>query len=288
MDVGQFYHPLTIGTAKPDWRSSTITHHLFDIVDKPIDYTVVAYKKDVLALVHQIRARGNMPILVGGSGFYLKSLFFTPIAVEVHNNPPMQACDDEKSLWDTLYAIDPQRAHAIQPHDTYRIQRALAIWYASGIKPSAYKPVYHNDFGRYAVVGLFRDRDDLYTRINNRVVSMFDAGWVDEVRSLSPAWIDFIRRKKIIGYNEIDAYLNNENPTIAMYNQLIEDIAQRTRQYARRQMIFWRMLIREFQHAWQQEAGNRPLHIDITMTKTSLIEYKNQLDILYRTLSFKD
>src|SRR3990172_4748508 len=74
MDVGQFYTPLSIGTAKPAWRSSPVPHHLFDILDTPKNITVVEYRTLLLKKINEIRDRGNLPIVVGGSGFYLYSL----------------------------------------------------------------------------------------------------------------------------------------------------------------------------------------------------------------------
>ena len=82
MDVGQLYTPLSIGTAKPNWRSETVPHHLFDYVDKPRNITVVEYRKILLEVLEDIWQRGKLPIIVGGSGFYLKSIFFPPCADE--------------------------------------------------------------------------------------------------------------------------------------------------------------------------------------------------------------
>src|SRR5579863_9779399 len=78
MDMGQFYTPLSIGTAKPDWKNSPIPHHLFDIIDTPINYTVAEYRTMLYKTVQEVIGRGNLPILVGGSGFYLHSLLFPP------------------------------------------------------------------------------------------------------------------------------------------------------------------------------------------------------------------
>src|SRR5260221_12969282 len=76
MDVGQFYTPLSIGTAKPDWKHSTVAHHLFDIIDAPAHCTVTEYRSLVYKKIQEIRERGRLPILVGGSGFYLHVLLF--------------------------------------------------------------------------------------------------------------------------------------------------------------------------------------------------------------------
>ncbi len=78
MDMGQLYTPLTIGTAKPDWQSSPVTHHMFDIINDPVNFTVAEYRSKVAALVQEIWQRNKLPVLVGGSGFYVRSLLFPP------------------------------------------------------------------------------------------------------------------------------------------------------------------------------------------------------------------
>ena len=77
-DVGQFYVPLSIGTAKPDWKNSPLKQHLFDIIDEPVNFNVSRYRELVFDKVNEIWAQNAIPILVGGSGFYLKSLFQAP------------------------------------------------------------------------------------------------------------------------------------------------------------------------------------------------------------------
>src|SRR5438105_3757180 len=69
MDMGQFYAPLTIGTAKPDWRNACVPHHLFDIVNTPIDFSVVSYRESLIKCLNDVWGRGKIPIVVGGSGF---------------------------------------------------------------------------------------------------------------------------------------------------------------------------------------------------------------------------
>jgi tRNA dimethylallyltransferase len=250
MDVGQFYTPLTIGTAKPAWRSSAIPHHMFDILNTPTNYTIVQYRTAFIQLIAEIRSRGNTPLVVGGSGFYLKSLLFPP--VHESSGVVTQVIYDTATmpLWEQLQIIDPERAAALQPHDTYRITRALDIWHATQIKPSLYKPRYSDTLGSYHLVWVTRDRQELYDRINARVCAMFAQGWVDEVRALDPEWITFILQKKIIGYNEIVAYRHGLNVDSSEYQNLVSNIQQRTRHYARRQAIFWRMLERALQMAW--------------------------------------
>src|SRR5579859_8042174 len=77
-DMGQCYKPLTIGTSKPDWKSQATPHHIFDVLDEPAHFSVTDYREKVLDLIHGIWSRNKLPIIVGGSGFYIKSLFFPP------------------------------------------------------------------------------------------------------------------------------------------------------------------------------------------------------------------
>lgn len=241
MDMGQLYTPLTIGTAKPDWQNEKIPHHLFDVVDEPKHCNVIAYRQWVDSLIKAIHARNALPVLVGGSGFYLRSLFFPP-----HNDSGIetQVTITEKSeiSFDDLYAIDPERASAIHPNDTYRIQRALHIWQTTGKKPLYNKPIY-NPLPYYCVIAcLQRDTQELYTRINERVIAMIEKGWVKEVEQLMHTpWKSFINEKKIIGYNDISSYIESDESDL---DSLIAHIQQRTRNYAKRQMTFWRMLAR--------------------------------------------
>lgn len=224
MDVGQLYAPLSIGTAKPDLSTVSVAHHGFDVLDKPENFTVKAYRILCEQLILDIAKRGKLPILVGGSGFYLKSLFFPPqeLGQELDSYGTEYDCDtdtsdygksvnEEKSdtgdyygksvceeknranqanqssycLWLQLQAIDPVRASHIHPQDTYRIKRALDIWLKTGKKPSDCKPYFNPiAIGSAHIVFLARDKKELYDRINQRVDLMIDAGWLEEVKKL--------------------------------------------------------------------------------------------------------
>lgn len=239
LDMGQMYTPCSIGTAKPDWRHEPVPHHLFDILDTPVSMTVAQYHQRLQVIVQDIWSRGSIPIIVGGSTFYASSIFF-PLAYDqeksaAHKQPVKAGTHAQ------LMAIDPERAAQIHPNDQYRIDRALALYRERGVKPSAMIPVY-NPLGNYRLIHLTRDRSDLYDRINRRVVSMLDAGWIDEVNRLQGTeWESFLKIKKLIGYDDILHYLSTGGDRKA----LIATIAQKTRHYAKRQEIFWRMLDRK-------------------------------------------
>lgn len=230
-DIGQMYEPISIGTAKPDWKNETIPHHLFDNMTIPENYSVVRYREEVQKKIQEISDRGAIPVLVGGSGFYGKSLFFPPI----EDNGVDQ---EVKGTWEDLEKIDPERAHTIHKNDMYRINRALSVIASSGLRASAASPTY-NPLGRnFLMIYLYRDRQLLYENINKRTEIMMQQGWIDEVKRLQGThWEPFLKVKKLIGYPEIFEYLEgNCDKEI-----LISTIAKKTRNYAKRQETFWRM-----------------------------------------------
>lgn len=238
-DVGQFYMPLTIGTAKPDWKESPIPHHMFDVLSSPENMTVTEYRNRVVDLCKDIWQRGNIPLFVGGSHFYITALFFPPL---IHEEVPKRTyTESTQDLWNQLKSIDPDRAEALSPHDRYRIERALTIWHATGIKPSTYKPQYNPIAAAYSVLFLSRDRTKLYERINQRTDVMIQQGWIQEVEPLIHSkWEEFLQEKKLIGYDDIIKYLKKND--MKSIPKLKEIIAQKTRNYAKRQFTYWRML----------------------------------------------
>lgn len=259
-DVGQFYVPLTIGTAKPAWKQEAIPHHLFDILSEPRDYTVAAYRQAVAEKIKEIRGRGKTPLIVGGSLFYAQALFFPPCNTLPLHVVPRDASQHEQAtsdnflaspnlaqcstqeLWDRLAAIDPERARVLHTHDRYRIERALNLWESTGVLPSSCKPVYDPVFDHWTVLYLTRERAELYERINTRTRIMIEQqGWKEEVASLSLSWHPFVRKKGLIGYGEIlDALAQGISD-----EELIATIQQETRHYAKRQETFWRSMARK-------------------------------------------
>ncbi len=227
MDMGQLYKPLTIGTAKPDWKNGPGEQRMFDVVERAEDYSVVRYKAAVTAIIEESFAESKTPVLVGGSLFYLKSLLYPPVVAGV---------GAEDGTWEDLQNIDPVRAAAIHPHDTYRIRRALGLWRASGRLPSACKPVLATDY-QWKILWITRERSELYQMIEERVVEMIQAGWAREAEGIrGTEWEELVRRKHIIGYPELLDNINNSGAII--------NIIKNTKQYAKRQMTYWRSLKR--------------------------------------------
>ena len=247
MDLGQFYTPLSIGTAKPDWRNAKVTHHLFDILDSPTNFTVVQYRELLLKTSNQLWDRNILPIVVGGSAFYLKSLLFPPVSDNAH----ISSSFSEVFTWNDLYEIDPERANALHENDHYRINRAVQIWRTTGTKPSLYQPKFELPCN-VIILFLTRERKELYARINERVDVMIKAGWLDEVKGLyHTPWEAFLYEKKLIGYNELLAYCAAP-PNEQNLERTIAIIQQRTRHYAKRQETFWRGLERALKAAYKE------------------------------------
>jgi tRNA dimethylallyltransferase len=214
-DMGQMYASLTIGTAKPDYLHEPVKHHLFDCINEPKDITVAQYRERVIGIMNELWKRSVIPVLVGGSGFYVSSLFFPPLDVSGTNaeRPNTLETYNTAELYKKLQEIDPARAAAIHPHDRYRIERALALWYYSGIVPSACVPAF-NSPGRCFWFFLTRERTELAQRINQRVDKMFEQGWIEEVAQLDDAWKAFLLTKKIIGYREIIEFLEGQEVAV--------------------------------------------------------------------------
>lgn len=236
-DVGQLYTPLTIGTAKPDWKNQQVMHHLFDVIDEPRQFSVVEFLRALRELVPAIKQRGNIPLVVGGSSFYVNALFFPPhpsssVAHRTYEH-------DTAQLWQHLFTVDPERARAINKNDRYRLERALDLWHAHGQKPSRLQPIFDPLVKPAAFIVIDRERSELYERINKRVELMIAAGWVREVQALSPAWHEFLLKKKLIGYDDIVRFIRGETSD---EQALITEIAHKTRQYAKRQMTFNRLI----------------------------------------------
>ena len=242
IDVGQFYIPFTIGTAKPDWKNSKIPHHFFDILNSPENLTVFEFRNKFIELAKQIWNRGNVPIVVGGSTFYNLSLFFPP------EDLPQKKCtfdfeSFEGCQYSLLQEIDPKRASEIKRGDSYRIKRALELWFTTGCKPSESKPRYE-PVSPAMFVSIERDRKELYDRINIRTGQMLEEGWIEEVEKIrGTEWEQFLQVKKLIGYPEILRYLNKSEEMT--YNELVTEIQKKTRHYAKRQICFGKMIQRK-------------------------------------------
>ena len=298
-DLGQFYTKLSIGVAKPDYKSSKIKQHLFDIIDEPVDFTVARYREAVFNKIGQIWENNDIPVLVGGSGFYLKSLFFPPKDIELESNSNLEKNLDQiignimdQDLWDFLYSIDQDRAKKIDKNDIYRIKRALDLWVKTGRKPSEFMPKF--DFpSNFLCVFLNKERRELYSQIDIRTDNMIFEGWISEVEELRreeswQEWEAFLKKKKLIGYDLIIDYVNNFNKIkikdliekkekSSEFDLLIRNIKQKTRNYAKRQITFWRSFQEQLKKEVEKNKYTNKVEIipvDSILNNTNLVDSK--------------
>lgn len=277
-DLGQFYTKLAIGTAKPDYKSEPVEHYLFDIIDEPEDFTVTQYRKLVLDCCQKLWKKNVLPILVGGSGFYLKSLYFPPRdlqvsdfnkEIKINKNIDLENKTNHE-LWDILNNIDESRAKKLHVNDRYRILRALDIFFQTGELASNYEPVLE-PFGQSTFLFLSRDKQDLENRIRSRLFEMIKIGWIDEVKNLESNWHDFLIKKKIIGYDLILEYLKNNDLKNEKIDDLIENIFKKTKDYAKRQMTFFRSFYRILESVDKEKSFIKDIReINLTLLDTDL------------------
>lgn len=246
-DLGQFYTPLNIGSAKPDLKNKT-NYSLFNILNEPKNFTAYDFRNLIINKIEQLWDKKIIPIIVGGSMFYIKSIFFPPQNLDNQKNKNNLdlSLQNTQELYNQLNSIDPIRASQINNKDRYRIERALDLWYQTGQKPSELSPKFSIPFNSKGIIYYInRDRQELYNIINKRTKIMFDLGFIEEVNNLDHEWKEFLIEKKIIGYNDIVNYIKNlsfNNINKINIENLIEQISRRTRNYAKRQIIFWNKL----------------------------------------------
>lgn len=246
VDVGQFYSKLSVGTAKPNWRNQSVPHHCFDIVDKPINFNVSDFRKIILNKINSVWSKKKLPVLVGGSLFYIKSLLYPPVSVKKPSSKILNVYKDDGSgpLWDQLNAIDSKRAFQLHRNDTYRIQRALNIWVQTGRVPSDVMPQLIPEFN-CSIFFIDLPRESLYKKINNRTVDMIqNLGWLDEADKLYDSdWKSFLEFKRLIGYPEIFKWIEQGKKTEQL-KKLISEVQMQTRRYAKRQVSFWKYMVK--------------------------------------------
>jgi len=246
-DSRQVYRYMDIGTAKPSPQlREKITHHFIDACYPDRNYSAGEFGEEAREEIGKILARGHWPIVVGGSGLYLRALlegFFAPKV----SNQEIQAqlkrraeTEGSRQLHAELAKIDPGSAARLHPNDSHRIVRALEIYYASG-KPASELRQYPNEPADfiYRLIGLNMPRADLYARINQRVDKMVAEGLVDECkRLLEMGYLPELNALKTVGYQEVFQHLRNE----ISYDEMVELIKQHSRNYAKRQMTWFRKM----------------------------------------------
>ncbi len=247
LDSMTIYRGMDIGTAKPTPdQQAAVPHHLIDIVDPSVEFSVAQYVDAVSATVTEIRSRGKEPLFVGGTPLYLKSLlrglFDGPPADWQMRHEIEQELEQvgQPALYDRLLQIDPVAASHIHPHDKRRLIRALEVHRATG-QPISHQQLQFEE-GRPAdecrVFVLRRPREELHGRIEERVRAMIHGGLVDEVRQLTSVGELGRTARQAVGYREALAYLAGEYD----HDEMVARITYRTRRFAKRQGTWFRSL----------------------------------------------
>jgi tRNA dimethylallyltransferase len=241
-DAYQIYRGMDIGTAKATVAERAgVPHHLLDIVTPGEPYTVAQFKRQATAVIAEIHQRGHLPIVVGGTGFYLNALRLgLPLGGEAPPSPYRQQLHAQLTtrgpewLWQQLLVQDPQAAEKIPVGNSRRVIRALEVIALTG-RPFSQQPEPKPAYDAL-VVGLTTERAQLYARINARVELMVRSGLVPEVRRVVALAGPDAQALKAIGYKEMLPYLAG-TATLAT---CVAAIQQHSRQYAKRQLTYFR------------------------------------------------
>lgn len=237
----QVYTGMDIGTAKPSREErSMVPHHLLDVAQPSEDWDVARFVTEATRVLADIARRGKRALFVGGTGLYLHAL------VDAFSVPGVwpearEALDSEPSttaLYRRLVEVDPVAAARIEPENRRRVVRALEVTLGSGRPFSSFGPgVGAFPPTAWRLAGIWLPRNVVARRIERRFGEMLDAGLLEEVRALSarPGGISRTARQAL-GYKELLAHIERGAPLA----QAVEEAVRRTRQFSRRQRMWWR------------------------------------------------
>jgi tRNA dimethylallyltransferase len=249
VDSALVYRDMNIGTAKPDAATlAAAPHHLIDIIDPTSAYSAANFRSDALRLMANITARGNIPLLVGGTMLYFKALE-GGLSGLPEANPQVRAELDAEAAqigWPVMHgklaAIDPVTAARLEPNDTQRIQRALEVYVISGETMSSLFAKQTSEALPYKLLKIAlvpSDRKVLHERIALRFDQMLAAGFVDEVRALIakyPTLTPESTSMRCVGYRQALEHLAGEYDATELSDRGIFA----TRQLAKRQLTWLR------------------------------------------------
>lgn len=245
-DSMQIYRYMDIGTAKPSFQErKEVPHHLIDVLEPHESFSVADFQREVSRLIPEIASRNRLPMLVGGTGLYLKAVIDQYDFGESKANWDLRKklrLQAERwgsgELYEKMKKVDPVSAEKIHPHDQKRIIRALEVYYTTGkpISSQKKKPAGERIQLNPLLVGLTMDRLKLYARIEERVDKMIQEGLEDEVRGLLKRGYkpDLISMQGL-GYRHMVEYIQGGYNRVEMLESLKRD----TRRFAKRQLTLF-------------------------------------------------
>ncbi len=240
------YKGLNIGTAKPSKEEMQgVVHRMIDVAEPCRNFSVGDYRELALPYVESLVTCGKVPVICGGTGFYINSLLFDFSYGNAAKDEAVRAKYEDylknygkEALFEKLKQCDRETAEKLHVNDTKRVIRALEIYEVSGKKKSEQNDKLIPKFD-YLAVAIDWDRETLYKRIDERVDKMFDMGLVDEVKALLAQGIDEnCQCMQAIGYKEVFFGLKNG----ILQSTMRDIIKQNTRHYAKRQITFFKKM----------------------------------------------
>ncbi|GLI39280.1 tRNA (adenosine(37)-N6)-dimethylallyltransferase MiaA [Geobacter hydrogenophilus] len=257
-DSMQVYRGMDIGTAKPSQEERRrVPHHLYDIVDPDVNFTAADFREHASRAITEIGRRGKRVVLVGGTGLYIRILTQGLVDSPGGDDNIRRELEDRahseglESLHRRLAAVDPVAAARLHPNDGVRIVRALEVFLLTGRPLSAFQEEHRfaDEPYRCLKIGISVERELLYRRVEERVDRMIAEGLVEEVRGLlSAGYPATLKAMGSIGYREICAHLAGG----FSLDEAVRLIKQNTRQYAKRQMTWFR---RDSEIIWVEYPG---------------------------------
>ncbi len=246
-DSRQVYKLMDKGTAKPSLEELLkIKHHLIDIIYPNEEYNAGKFIKDASEIISNLYEKEKIPLIVGGTGFYIKSLlwglFQAPeIPKEIREKLRKEAQNKEPDFfYDYLKKIDKDSAERINPNDLHRILRAIEVYEATGIPLSVHwqKQQIKKNYKSFDIL-LIQDRKELYEKINERTLKMVNSGLIDEIKKiLSMGFTKDDPGLNAVGYKEFIPYIEGK----ITLNDAIETAQKNTRNYAKRQFTWYRKI----------------------------------------------
>lgn len=245
-DSMQIYKEMNIGTAKVSEKiRNKIPHHMIDIINPDENFSVADYQEYVDNLIPKIINKNKIPLMVGGTGLYINAVvegFMLPEMEPDYDlrNELRQKAKKHGNLYvhNILKDIDPPLAEKLHPNDLRRVIRGIEIYKLTGKTKSYYKNKQDNKEDRYKTlkVGLKREREELYDRINIRVEKMIEEGLIDEVKRIEKKYNLSKTSHQALGYKEILSYLNDEYDL----EEAKRIIKRDSRHYAKKQLSFFK------------------------------------------------
>jgi tRNA dimethylallyltransferase len=262
-DSVQVYQDFDIGSAKPSAEEmSAVPHHLFSALNPKQHFDAETFRCMAKQAIKSVLDRGRIPIVVGGTGLYIRSLLCGLVPLEPIAPNIIEEIDRQEQLWMEEAALDPQSsererkllvsnrlhqwlnsideltAETLHPSDANRIKRALSVKLSSGVSLLEQQERHAHSNLEYQplVIAISPDRELLYQRIDRRVDTMFEVGFMEEVVSLREKYDESCRAFASLGYRHVVEFLEGKTSEEEMRHSMKRD----TRRFAKRQLTWWR------------------------------------------------